>query len=63
MNGKGLLGIANKLMTKNLTNHNVPSILFLYSKFYAESIYFPIPSCNYIESHTEDEFANLWDTK
>ena len=27
MNGKGLLGITNKLMTKNLTNHN--SILFL----------------------------------
>lgn len=40
-NVKGLLGVASKLMTKNLTNHNGFNI----------------------ESHGEDEYANLWDTK
>ena len=47
-------------MTKNLTNYLINSskhILFLHTRFYALKA-FQIPSCNYTESHVEDEYPN-----
>ena len=37
-------------------------MLFLYTRFYGLKA-FQIPSSNYTESHVEDEYPNLWDTK